>query len=129
MRIRPVFLLMSLLLAAACDPGHFGTLWIRNESPHALTLAYSTRLRDSSLTIPPGAQLEVFAFGGLGAGAEYSCVPCEFTSVALQPADPALRLRKAVADPGQWLIDNPNTWRFSSKPIRGEFVVTKADVE
>ena len=123
-----VVLFVCLLTFTSCDPGHFGDMFVRNTSAQALRLNYSSNRADGSMVIPPDTLVHIYHFGSLGAGENYDCCSCEFLSVALAPVDTTLLLTKDPLDRHNWELTNPNTWRFSSKTITCEFVVTDADI-
>lgn len=122
-------LFVAALLLTACDPGHSGETFVRNETAYPLRFHYVDHQHDTILAIPANSTVSVYNFGGIGAGSVYDCCPCEFLSVALQPDDSSKTVTKDIADAARWTLDNPNKSKFNNREIRCEFVVTTADIQ
>lgn len=122
------FLLLAVFFIG-CDPGHVGKTFIRNESSQTLQLKYKTYNKDTAITILANSVVDVFHFGGLGAGKDYDCCACEFIELSLQPVDTSLTMTKNISDQSAWDVTNPNQKRFSNKEIKCEFKVTASDIQ
>jgi hypothetical protein len=121
--------LLAAFAFTGCDPGHLGKTFIRNESSQVLLFKYKTYSKDTTITIPAHSVVDVFHFGGLGAGKDYDCCACEFTEISLQPADTSLTIAKNIGDQGNWNVTNENKRRFSNKEITCEFKVAQSDIQ
>jgi len=113
----------------ACDPGHSGTASIDNQSSETLILHYQTRYKDTTIEIPSETKKLVLTYGGIGEGKSYPGVLIEFNAIDLSPSDTTKQLIKNIEDSENWVMNNLNKHRFSSKPIECWFTVTNEDVK
>lgn len=125
----PLLFLFTLLITA-CDPGHLGDTYITNESSQVLELKYTKHGgKDSTIIIPAYSIRKVYHFGGLGAGRDYDCCPCEFAGLTLQPLDTNFTMTKNVMEQANWKMTNENKKKFSDhEDIKCEFTVTQSDI-
>lgn len=124
-------LLAGTLILSSCDPGHQGNAYLENRSAYELELKFSTygQQRDTTILIPANTKVDLYKFGGLGAGNNFDCCPCEFKSITLGPTDPAKSLIKNITASENWSLSNPNERRFQNKNISCAFIVTASDIE
>jgi len=120
---------IALLSLVSCDPGHFGKMFIRNDSSYSIELTYSTQTKDTSIIIQPNSVVDVFHLGGLGPGEYYSCCACEFMTISLQPVDTSKELTKDITNTENWILTNPNQKKFINKEITCEFAVEPGDIQ
>lgn len=120
---------VTLIPLASCDPGHFGKMFIRNDSSYSIELTYSTQTKDTSIIIQPNSVVDVFHLGGLGPGEYYSCCACEFMTISLQPVDTSKELTKDITNTENWILTNPNQKKFINKEITCEFAVEPGDIQ
>jgi len=124
-------LLIGLSILSSCDPAHNGNSYINNQSTFELRLDFKSYspLHDTTILIQPNTTLNFFKLGGLGAGKDYDCCPCDFETITLQPTDTSKSMIKNINDQNNWILTNPNKRKYSNKEIDCEFVVTQSDIQ
>lgn len=128
-KLVPTLFIPAAMVLTACDPGYFGETFVQNDTSDTLRLMYNANAFDTVvMDIAPNTTLAVREFGGVKAGKNFSCCPCEFMILDLQPTDSSKTLGKDINDPDQWILDNPNKSVFHNKEIRCTFTVTEADI-
>lgn len=119
----------GFLIFTSCDPGHIGNSYIHNQSSYELRLTYHSNSIDTSSLIQPDATVDFYQFGGIGAGVDFDCCPCEFETITLQPTDTSKHLLKAITNTANWTLTNENKKRFDNKSISCEFQVAQSDIQ
>lgn len=122
-------LIIFAILFCGCDPGYGGRTVLNNQTSYILELKYKTGPVDTSITVQPNNSVEVYHFGGMGAGRDYNCCPCEFREISLTVKDSSKTITKFITNTANWLMVNENTKKYSSKEINCSFVLEQKDVQ
>lgn len=122
-------LIVLTILFCGCDPGHSGNTILNNQTSYTLELKYKTGRVDTIITIQPNNTIEIYHFGGLGEGRDYTCCPCEFKEISLTVKDSVKTITKLVTNTDNWILVNDNTKRYSSKEINCSFLLEQKDIQ
>ncbi len=126
--VHSIFIIISCCLYA-CEPGHYGTTFVTNNTIYPLTVTFSTNRMDTVIPINAYETKQIYAFGGLGSGMDYDCCTCEFFTLLVTPDDPSLTILKSISDDNNWELFNPNERKFSSKEIQCTFTLNVEDIQ
>lgn len=127
--IKLIGLVMVIILFYSCDPGHGGKTILNNQTSYFLELKFNSNRIDTSMIIQPFSTVEMYDFGGLGAGRDYHCCPCEFKEISLKVKDSIKTITKLITNTNNWLMINDNTKRFSNKEISCTFLLEQKDIQ
>lgn len=117
------------LLFYGCDPGYGGKTILNNQTSYTLELKFKTGRIDTIITVQPLNSVEVYRFGGMGAGRDYKCCPCEFREISLTIKDSAKTIKKLITNSDNWLMVNDNKRKYSGKEIICSFLLETKDIQ